>query len=231
MIRIGRLLLPILLLVLISCQSNRARVYTEEETAAAFSLLSSDIIEYITITNSGEIPAETLESALPSSFSAYSAILPLYDDVSRTYCEEVSGIVSPIIPSAYPVVEESMAAVAASHPVDLIIGDTAFTEAVRESCEDDVRAVYQSELEKHSEELTAVSSVPYSLFMSVRKAYENLSSVGGGLAVPYPAAFTPSNLSYALSDILFSRIGEAEHALKNKPLSDPDSPYAIFWEV
>ena len=230
MIRLGRLLLPfMILIVLLSCQTERARSYTEDETASAFSLLSSDMMDYISL--SGDIPAEVIEDALPLSFSAYSDIIPLYDEIAYEYSAQIASIASPLLPAAYPAVESAMADISSSHPVDLIPGDRAFTEAIRESAWSEVRSIYLALLETHEDEISAAFEVPYSTFISVRKAYENLASVGGEMAIPYPVPFTAGSLSNVLSDILFSRLGEAEQVLKNSPLSDIESPYAIFWEV
>ena len=232
MSRAGRHLLPVLIAaILISCQTQGVRTYTEEETSAAFALLSSDMIEYITITYPGNIPAERVEAALPASFSAYSGLVPLYSEIAADYSERIAGIISPLLPAAYGVVEDAMAVISASYPLDLIEGDTAFTEAVREQAGENVRSVYLSSLRGVESELSDAFSVPDSVFSSVRKAYYNLASVGGGMTVPYPVPFTPEDLSYLLSDILFDRLGEAERSLKNRPLSDVESPYSVFWEV
>ena len=227
--RLRWLLPPLIALLLISCQTERARSYTEEETERAFSVLSSDMIDYIT--PGEEIDGKTMEGYLPSSFTAYSDIVPLYDEIASGYAEDVAKAVSPLIEDAYPAVKEAMAAIASSHPVALIPGDTAFTEELERVAGEEVRRVYLSSLSSLGDALSKAFASPYSVFTAVRKAYSNLSSVGGEMDIPYPVPFTASSLSYILSDVLFSRLAEAERELKNRPLSDIGSPYAVFWEV
>ena len=226
--RKGRIILPILLLLLLaSCATGGAGTFTEEETEESFLLLSSDMITYVS--QMGEIPSATVKAALPPSFTAYSAIVPLYDDYAESYAEAVSSIISPLVEKAYHEIREVMAAIARSYPVSLIPGDTAFTEELERTAGISVRNIYRSEIQRAAPALLEAFAPSRSEFLSIRKAYSNLASVGGSLDIPYPSAFSPDELASLLSDVLFSRLGEAERELKNRPLPNSDSPYAIFW--
>ena len=228
LIRRGQLLLSIILIaVLASCSSVRTRTFSEEETKEAFDLLSSDMMGYIA--SSEGISGEDVVSILPRSFIDYAAYVPLYDSMAGAYGERVAEIISPLIPQAYPLIEGAMAGISGSYPVSLISDDTAFTDAIEEAVGEDVRNLYLAALSDVSEQLDEAFQPVLEEFSSIRRAYSNLSAVGGGIFIAAPMPASDDSIADLLASSLFSSLSDAERSLKNRPLADSSSPYGIFW--
>ena len=228
MIRRGQLLLSIILIaVLASCSSVRTRTFSEEETKEAFDLLSSDMMGYIA--SSESISGEDVVGILPRSFTDYAAYVPLYDDMAGAYGEDVAQIISPLISLAYPLVEGAMAGISASYPVALISEDTAFTDEIERAVGEEVRSIYLTAIADVAEPLDEAFQPVLDEFSSIRRAYSNLSAVGGGIFIPVPMPASRDSLAGLLASSLFASLADAERTLKNRPLADSDSPYGIFW--
>ena len=228
MIGRGQLLLSlILVVVLVSCTSVRTRTFSEEETKEAFDVLSSDMMGYID--SSESISGEDVVSILPRSFTDYSEYVPLYDSMAGSYGERVAEVISPLIPLAYPLIEEAMADISGSYPVALISEDTAFTDEIEKAVVEDVMDLYLKALSDVAEPLDEAFQPVLDEFSSIRRAYSNLSDVGGGIFIPVPMPASRDSLALLLSSSLFSGLADAERTLKNRPLADNDSPYRVFW--
>ena len=181
------------------------------------------------VSASPDISSDAVMAVLDPSFAAYADYVPLYDDLASSYAADVAAIISPLLPSAYPLVEGAMAGISSSHPVDLISGDTAFTDEIRRSIGQEVEAAYLSAVSGQAAALAGAFSAASGEFSLIRQAYLNLSSVGGAMAVPLALPVSYGDLASLLANTLFSRLAEAERTLKNRPVTDSSSPYGVFW--
>lgn len=215
----------VLILLAVSC-NTRGAVFTERETYAAFTALSSDMLDSLI---EQPIDPAAIESSLPIGFTSYSDYVPLYDDFASDYSRAVSAIISPLITAAYPIVEDTMMDIAASHPVDLIQGDTSFTDKIRSEAFGPIRNAYLAALIEVRDELDEAFELAQTEFSMIREAYLRLLTVGGDVILPPPTPVSDVTIVTLLTNELFSRLSSAERSLKNRPIPGNDSPYNIFW--
>lgn len=221
---------PVILMILllsVSCASTEGVQYTKEEIRDALVSLSGDMLFSVDLEDG--IGAESIISALPLTYSAYSRYVPLYEDVAMEYAEEISLLISPLLPLALPVIEEAASGTAMSGSSQYIHDDKAFTEGVRAVSYDDVVSCYREALSSMEDELEKAFQPSRSLFMSVRAAYLNLASVGHAIYISEPDMIDPDSAAVILADTLFSRLGDRESYLKNTPLGSSSDSYYVFW--
>ena len=224
-----RRILPafLILMLLSACASVESGYsFSREEAAAALYPLTEDMLARA---SEGRVPEGTIAGALPPSYRAFSAYVPLYAAIASEYTKELADILTPLIPEAFPAVRAAAEDAIASGPEKDIGGDTAFTDDLQARCAAEAGRIYLDAVESSSESLAEAFSASHSAFSDVRLAYLNLASVGYPVDIAEPEPVSDEVLAQVLVQELFTLLGNAERNVKNSPDSAADPAYAVFW--
>lgn len=224
-----RFLLPLLLCLLltVSCQSGGDVSYSAKERQKALLTLSEDILS--NLSRDAHLSAEDLSSALSPVHTAYAEYVPLYQEISASYLEELAVILDPLVLEAVPILAEAAEEVIKAPPEEVFLADSGLTSQVGSICRRELVSFYRERLSGMEAELSSAYSTPEREFLLIRASYLNLSRVGGRFYLPYPKPCGLDDIAEAMASFLLERIAEEESRLKNLPPESADSPYMVFW--
>ncbi len=214
------------LVLLVSCATPDEPGFSGEEAASALAVLSADMLSSI---ETASPRPESFKAALPYAYSTYSEYVPLYSEISSEYAASLADITSDLLPVVLPVIEDAASALIEGTPEDYILGDTSFSEGLREECYERVIVHYTLSLMDREASLASAFERSQIIFSEVRLAYQNLSSVGRTVDIPQAYPMDKATIAGVLADELFYYLGEAESSIKNSPLTEDNPVYSIFW--
>ena len=219
-----------LLFLLTSCLTRSGEeIFTDEERMEALSILANDMIEGAEA--EGEIGEEMFQSVLPSSFTVYREYSPIYSRLESGYTSVLSDLISPYLDEVYLLLEECIGEAVSGGDIDSMVNaPEGMTDRIQDLMALEIYSFLQERIEEIVPESEQAFEEAYGIFISIRRAYTNLATIGVSIPLPEPKPLTVSEMAFAAEAEIFTRLGENERRLKSMIPESPESPYAVFWE-